>query len=186
MFPQADQPPKPRADIKDSLRVQIDPSKLAKKDAEYLVRELTKLHPELAQGNMPSKKQKKSKGRHCKPPLVSHHNHSISDSEAADESNDSSAEGGDNYDDGEDNDDDDDDDDDDDSSDEEVVLSNFNLLSSGMYVVLMNMGIKKISADELCLIGLRAKATKNKCNYDIDRFSRINRFRRTKLSVSIE
>ena len=50
----------------------------------------------------------------------------------------------------------------------------------------MNMDIKKISANELCLIGLRAKATKKKCNYDADRFNRINRFRRTKLSVSIE
>ena len=59
-------------------------------------------------------------------------------------------------------------------------------MSSSMYVALMNMGIKKLSNNDLCLIGLRAKATKNKCNYDSDRFHRINRFRRNKLSVSIE
>ena len=126
MFPQAGQPPKPRADIKDSLRVKIDPSKLAKKDAEYLVRELTKLHPELAKDNMPSKKQKKGKGRPRGIPIVSSNHNHVSDSESNNESNDSSTEGGENDDDGED---DDDDDDDDDSSDEEVVLGNFNLLS---------------------------------------------------------
>ena len=48
------------------------------------------------------------------------------------------------------------------------------------------MDIKKVSKNELCLIGLRANATKSKCNYDAERFKRINRFRRNKLSVSIE
>ena len=82
--------------------------------------------------------------------LVSHHNH-VSDAESADDSEDSSAEGGDNDDDDGVND-DDDNDDDDDSSDENLTLSNFNLLSSSMYVALMNMNFKKISANELCLI----------------------------------
>ena len=76
----------------------------------------------------------------------------MSGSDSADDSNDSSAEGG------EDDDNDDDDCDDDENSSEEdnknTVLSNFNLFSSTMYVALMNMNIKKLSSDELCLIGL--------------------------------
>ena len=67
-FSQSRQLSKPRADIKDSLRVQIDPSKLPKKDAEYLVRELTKLHPELAKGTNVNKEKKKGKGRHRETP----------------------------------------------------------------------------------------------------------------------
>ena len=142
MFPQVGQLLKPRADIKDSLRVQIDPAKVRKEDAQYLVRELTKLHPELALENMKfskPQKYKKGKGRQREPSILTHQNH-ISDSDSAEESNDSSTEGGENDDDGE------------DSSDENVVVSNFNLLSSSMYVALMNMNFKKISANELCLI----------------------------------
>ena len=118
---------------------------------------------------------KKSKGRHQGPPLApiaSHHGIA----ETADSANDSdeySAEGGD-EDDNDDGDDGDDDDADDSSSDEDQILSNFNLISSSIYLTLANMNIKKVSNNELCLIGLRAKATKHKCNYDSDRFSRIN------------
>ena len=148
------------------------------------------MHPEFAKSTKVTRdSNNKGKGRHRGPPLaplVSHHT-GISEPDSANDSDESSAEGGDDDDNGEDNNNDDDDDDaDDSSSDEDVILSNFNLMSSSIYVALTNMDIKKISNNELCLISLRAKATKNKRNYDSERFHRINRFRRTKLSVSIE
>ena len=59
---------KPIADIKDSLRVQIDPAKVGKNDAEYLLRELTTLHPEFAKSTNVNKEKKKGKGRHRETP----------------------------------------------------------------------------------------------------------------------
>ena len=135
-----------RADIKDSLRVQIDPAQLAKNDAEYLFREINRLHPEFAKSTKVTRdSSKKGKGRHRGPPLApiaSHHGIAES-ADSATDSDESSAEGGDDDDNDDDDGDDDDADADDSQSDEDVILSNFNLFSSSIYVALTNMDIKK-------------------------------------------
>ena len=175
--------PYPRADIKEALRVQIDPAKLDKKSAKYIFDAIKKNNPEFATEDNsrddkkapPKKKFKKHDGRQQGKVVNAHHS-TVSDSSDATQS---SAEEGD----------DDDDDSDDDDSDLEEVLTNFNLAPSNLYHTLMALEIPYMSESDLVLLGLRdkrVKETKRRINYSKERFGRIEKFRNTKLSVSLE
>ena len=198
--PGKDGKPFQRADIKEALRVQIDPDKLDEKSSKYIFDAIKKKHPQflsqkLSDDNktnpksddkendraksakMSAKKFSKSNGRHRGRTVNAHHS-------TVSESDDSSSESSD-----EDENEGEDEDDEDSDSDLNEVLSNFNLMPSNLYHVLLALEIPNLSDSELVLMGLkdaRVKSTKSRINYSRERFSRLDKFRNNKLSVSIE
>ena len=179
--------PYQRADIKDALRVQVDPDKLDEKASKYIFDAIKKKHPEFLnqeekQEPKSYKKKSKADGRHRKQPktVASHHTstHDSSDAELSDEEEDD-----------EDDEDDDDDDDDEEDSDLSEILVNFNLAPSNLYYTLAALEIPNLSDEEVVLMGLRdprIKPTRSRINYSRERFNRVDRFRSSKLSVSVE
>ena len=181
--PGKDGKPFQRADIKEALRVQLDPEKLDEKSSKYIFDAIKKKHPQFLNDDnkvnpkQTNKKSKKTDGRRRGNTVNAHHT-TVSES---DESSSESSDEDENEDEGE--------EDEDSDSDLNEVLANFNLAPSNLYHVLLALEIPNLSDAELVLVGLkdsRIKPTKSRINYSRERLSRLDRLRNNKLSVSIE